>query len=218
MQMSVNDILSCIICIIQHIILLIVDNIGKFKDLSYIFLNIALGLGAYKGLGYLKTYKEKRNAATFTFWVQLRVRMMEIKCWLEQDYGLINYLYDEDTRGDWVNESAAVDSRISIFKNMVVETIQFIKSTPDQMPAYVGWVDDYNKFISFLNDIIQFDISDGRNYFKFEEEKSVNDRDCYIKDICNVMDRMCNKIVLKQRKIETELELDEDENMNNENI
>ena len=125
-------------CQLSHIIQVLVDNISNLKDLSYIFLNLGLGVGAFKGLCYLKTYKEKRATATFTFWVQLRVRMIEIKSWLESDYSLINCLYDKNIRSTWESESGTEDDRIDLFKKLVQETLDFIKSASDQMPAYLG--------------------------------------------------------------------------------
>lgn len=129
---------------------------------------------------------------------------MEIKSWLATDYSLIDYLYDGKIRGTWESESTSDIQRIICFKKLVEESIQFIKTSSDQIPAYVGWTDDYNKFISFLNDLIQFDISDGDNYFKFEEG-NINERNRYVKDICNIIDRMCKEIVVKQKSIENEL-------------
>lgn len=192
-------------CQLSHIIQVLVDNIGNLKDMSYIFLNLGLGVGAFRGLRYLKTYKEKRDAATFTFWVQLRVRMMEIKSWLESEYSLVNCLYDKNIRSTWEGESGADDKRIEIFKELVQETLEFIKSSSDQIPAYTGWTDDYNKFIAFLTDVILFDISNGDNYFKFEENCSINERNKYIEEICTTIERICERIVLKQQNIENDL-------------
>lgn len=200
-------------CKVPHIIQVLVDNIGNMKDLSYVFLNIFLGIGAYKGLKYLKTYKEKRNAATFTFWIQLRIRMVEIKSWLEEAPGLVDYLYDETTRGEWLGDSPIFDERIQQFKKLIEETNKFIKDMPDQMPAYVGWTDDYNKFIEFLNDSIQFDISDGHRYFKFGGGKDIMHRDKYVQDICDIIDKMSKEIVMRQKSIELELELDREGNI-----
>lgn len=192
-------------CHLPHIIQVLVDNIGNLKDMSYVFLNLGLGVGAFRGLKYLKTYKEKRDTATFTFWVQLRVRMMEIKSWLESEGSLVNCLYDKNIRSTWEGESGSDNKRIEIFMKLVQETLEFIKSSSDQMPAYSGWTDDYNKFIAFLTDVILFDISNGDNYFKFEEDCSINERNKYIEDICATIERMCKEIVLKQQDIENEL-------------
>ena len=200
-------------CKVSHIIQVLGENIGNMKDLSYVFLNVFLGIGAYKGLKYLKTYKEKRNAATFTFWMQLRIRMVEIKSWLEEAPDLVDYLYDETTRGEWLGDPPIFDERIQQFKKMIEETNKFIKDIPDQMPAYVGWTDDYNEFIKFLNDSIQFDISDGYHYFKFGGGKDIMHRDKYVQDICNIIDKMSKEIVLRQKNIELELELDREENI-----
>ncbi len=190
---------------LPHIIQVLVDNIGNLKDMSYIFLNLGLGVGAFRGLSYLKSYKEKRDAATFTFWLQLRVRMMEIKSWLESEYSLVNCLYDQDIRSTWEGESGSDNKRIEIFKKLVQETLEFIKSSSDQIPAYIGWTDDYNKFIAFLTDVILFDISNGDNYFKFVGSCSIIERNKYIEEICTTIDRICNKIVLKQQDIENDL-------------
>ena len=190
----------------MHIIELMVNNIDDGKDLSYIFLNIVMGVGAIKGLGYLKTFKDKRNAAVFTYWIQLRVRMMEIKSWLENDNNLINYLFNDETRKNWEDESADFEARIKIFKGIIEETSQFVKKTPDQIPAYVGWTDDYNKFTSFLCDVIQFDICNGGDYYKYEGIKSIRDRNDYCKNVCIVINRMCKGIEDKQIKIENELQ------------
>lgn len=192
-------------CNFLHIIQQLVNNIGNIKDLSYTFLNIVLGVSAIKGLGYLKTYKEKKGTATFTFWMQLNIRIIEIKGWLENDYNLINYLFDENSRSLWESESADNNERVKLFKNYVEETIQFIKKTPDQMPAYIGWSDDYSKFIIFLNDIVQFDICDGKDYFKFENEQTTEKRNKYCKDICKIMEKMYQGILAEQKKIEKDI-------------
>lgn len=198
-----------LICELPHIILMQAENIATVKDLSYIFLNIALGVGAFKGLGYLKTYKEKRSAATFTFWIQLKLRIMEIKSWLENDFNLINYLFDENARSLWESDSADLDSRILNFKNIIVEAKKFIENASDQIPAYLGWIDDYNEFIQFLNDVIQFDICIGDDYFKFVGEQSVNVRNMYCKNKCQAMQRMCDGIEVRQKKVEEELTKEE---------
>lgn len=192
-------------CRLSHIIQILVNNIDSGKDLSYIFLNVILGMGAFRGLEYLKMYKEKRDAATFTFWIQLRVRMVEIKSWLESEHGLIDCLYDKNIRSAWESESGADEERIDCFKKLVQETFRFVKSSSDQMPVYSGWTDDYNRFITFLNDIIQFDISNGEKYFKFEKECSINERNKYVEEICMVIEKMSKEIVAKQQGIEDDL-------------
>lgn len=192
-------------CDFMHILNTIVNNIGNIKDATYVFLNIALGVGAFKGLSYLKTYREKRHAATFTFWAQLRIRLMQIENWLKDNSSLVNYFYNEETRCEWEGESSDLSSRIVTFKNLIEDTIEFIQKSPDQMPAYIGWTDDYNSIISFLSDAIQFDICNGSDYFKFEGRYSIKERNAYVESVCEVLDRMCNNIMVKQRQIEREI-------------
>lgn len=180
----------------------LIDNISNMKDLSYIFLNIVLGVSAYKGLGYLKTFKEKKDAATFTFWMHLRIRMMEIRAWLQDSNSLINHLFTEETRLSWESESPEDEERIKTFQKLVKETICFIKEAPDQIPAYSGWTYDYNKLVNFLNDIIQFDICNEKEYFKYKEIRSIKERNDYCEDICMAIERMCKGIEDKQIKVE----------------
>lgn len=163
---------------------------------------MVLGVSAIKGLAYLKTHKEKREMATFTFWTHFRIRVMEIERWLNNDYNLINYFFDENSRSTWESESGDDELRLQFFKGIVEETIQFMKKTPDQMPAYIGWSDDYTEFMLFLNDIIQFDICNGEDYFKFQKEGNTEKRDEYCKRICEIMNRICDGILDEQRKIE----------------
>ncbi len=70
------------------------------------------------------------------------------------------------------------------------------------MPAYIGWTQDYNQIVEFLNDMIQFDIKDPDNYFKFKEPKTLQDRKKYCDDICIIMRRLCHNIEIKQREVE----------------
>lgn len=190
-----------------HKIEIISNNINDIKTFSEIILNIALGVGAVKGLIFLKSFQEKRAAATFTFWLQLKVRMMEIKGWIENDKKLVNYLFDEESRSTWESESSEVSPRLSAFKEIIVETIQFVKKTPDQIPAYCGWTDDYTEFIKFLEDTIQYDICNGGDYFKFYSPQTVADRDAYCDNICKILGRMCDEIERKQKEIEKRLQI-----------
>lgn len=188
--------------IYKEIIQFWMNNVGNLKDLSYVFLNVALCISAYKGLGYIKTFEEKKNTATFTYWVQLRIRLLIIKGWLEEDNNLINFLFGEESRATWESEVGADKQRIEKFLDIVEETIHFIKTTPDQIPAYNGWTDDYNKLIIFLREITLFDISNGKCYFKFNGINNIKERNDYCKDICSVIERMCNGIMHKQAEIE----------------
>lgn len=177
-------------------------NISSIKDISSIILNIITGVSIIKGIGYLKGLKEKTNNATFSFLIQLRVRIWELYSWLSDDPSLIDNMYEPIARRSFGSDLSAKSKRISIFKKKIQETLNYIQSTPDQMPAYKGWTKDYNIIVSFLNDAIQFDISNGNEYFKYKGQVYKSERDSNCKIVCDAMKRLCNKIEERQLEIE----------------
>lgn len=179
-------------------------SLADFKDVTIICLNIITGVGLIRGFFYLKSLKEKRYAATFTFWIHLRIRLKELLSWLENENGLICNLYDSKIVAEWESFLPPEKERIVEFKMKVEETIQYIKSTPDQMPAYKGWTADYNVLIDFLNDVIQYDICNSKKYFKFKKG-TMSDMKTYCDSVCNSIRKLCNNIEEKQNDIEIEM-------------
>lgn len=188
-----------------HIINYIISNLSEIKNCSNVFLNIVTGVGIIKGFNYLKELKAKKSAATFTFWSQLRIRVYELLNWLQEDYSLIDNLYDSNIRNSWESSLSPNKDRIESYKKKVEEVIIYIESTPDQMPAYIGWTADYTKILEFLNDLIQYDICNAKEYFKFTKDETINHRNDYCKNICEIMKRLCNEIENKQKEIEEKL-------------
>lgn len=184
-----------------HIIEKIISNLENIKDCSIIFLNFMTGVIAIRGLNYLKGLKEKTNAATFTFWSQFRYRIYELMNWLESDNTLIDNLYDPKIRKAWESQLTQDMERTKQFKEKVQNAITYIESTPDQMPAYIGWTSDFNEIVSFLNDIIQYDICDEKKHFKFIKRQSLKDKKQYCADKCNVMRRLCTEIEKRQKEL-----------------
>lgn len=100
--------LSRILCNIMNCIL----NLGNWKTFSSIFLSVITGVSIIKGLGYLKNYKEKTNAATFTFWTQLRMRIFVLMRWLEEDNSLVNNLFSPSSKDTWESDLSQQSKRI----------------------------------------------------------------------------------------------------------
>lgn len=192
-------------CYLWHILCKTWNNIASFKDITSILLNIITGVSIIKGIGYLKGLKEKTNSATFNFWSQLRARIKELLSWLREDYNLLANMYEGVARDAWESELGPKQERIKQFKQLVEETLKFIKSTPDQMPAYKGWTNDYNFVVSFLNDVVQYDILNANEYFKYKGQISKTERDRNCQEICDVMERLCNSITDKQIEIENKI-------------
>ena len=188
-----------------NIIKYVLDSLYYIKDVASIFLSIVTGVGIIRGFYYLKTYKDKTHMATFTFWLQLKIRLTELSSWLKNDMGLVCNLYSQESKRAWESSLAPDEIRIRQFKENVEETIRYMKTTPDQMPAYNGWMKDYNILIDFLNDVVQYDICNSSKYFKFTEQKSEKDMEDYCNKICQSIDNLCDQINKKQIEIEKEL-------------
>lgn len=174
-------------------------------DISSVFFNIVTGVSIIKGIGYLKNLKEKTNSATFNFWSQLRARLWEVLSWLKDDYSLLDNMYESIARRSWQSNLASGEQRVEEFKQIVMDSLEYIKTTPDQMPAYKGWTNDYNFIVSFLNDVTKYDILNQYKYFKYKGQISKTDRDKNCQDICDTIERLCNGITNKQIEIENKI-------------
>ena len=166
--------------------------------------SIFTGVIAIIGLGYIKPLKDKTRAATFTFWSQLSVRLTVIRKWIEQDNGLLDNMYSGNAKIEW-SVLAPSTERITQFKEIVQSTLDYIKETSDQMPAYKGWSKDYAEIINYLSDMVIYDIANNSEYFKFVTPVSENARTQYCSEICDTISKICTHIEAKQKKIEKKI-------------
>lgn len=179
-------------------------TLTNVSEVSKVFLNITTGVCAIIGIGYLRKLREKRNLSVYSFWQQIRVRIGAICSWLESDYSLINNLYTPEIRLVRESELTEDPNRIEEFKKLAIQTLEYIKQTPDQMPAYRGWTEDYTVIIEFLDDVIRYDISNPDNFFKFIKDDDIK-IDAYCNGVIECMQRLCKEIKLRQIKTEKKL-------------
>ena len=179
---------------------------GSFiKDYVDIVTKILTGVIAILGLGYLKPLKEKTVTATFNFWSQLRTRLKRISQWLKSNDGLLDNMYSDEAKDSWESHLTPAKDKIVAFKNLVEDTIKYAENANDQMPAYIGWSDDYNKLLETLSDMLIYDISNCNSGFKFTTTKTDKERKEFCEDICNTINRICDGIELKQKSIEVDI-------------
>ena len=182
------------------------DVLGSIETIVNMVFSAIGGFCAFMGISYLASLKKQRNSAIFSFWLQLRVRIEELHLALHSDHSIINGLYSHETRIQWSNEGhMATDEIVTDFHGNVRETLQFIKSISDQIPANKSWLDAYSNFIKFLIDIIQYDIRNQADRFKFTGTETLADRDKYCEDICKTMDTLLTVIREEQEKIARKL-------------
>lgn len=182
------------------------DAVGTIESAVNIFVAIAGGICAVSGIRYISALKKKRLSATFSFWIQLRVRIEELRQALCADNSIINGLYSNDVRTHWNNKgSLASDEVVDRFYNNAQETLQFIKNVSDQIPANEKWLNAYTEFISFLIDVSQYDIRNYTSSFKFINTETLEHRQKYCKKICDIMDILLDEIKRKQTVVASKL-------------
>lgn len=178
------------------------------SSITSIFASIVTGVSLILGLRYIKSLKEKTSAATFSFWTQLSIRIYEILSRMKQENGagLLDNLFSQKARIEWPDMAPKIEA-VYEFKKKIEDLLDFIENTPDQMPAYVGWTEDYKIIISFFNDIINYDIANPNKLFKYnaEEPIDINVRNNYYYTICSTMERICDGITKKQKETERKI-------------
>ncbi len=189
---------------ISHKLCYIFSDPTFWRDWVEIIVNIITGVILISGIRYLKPLKEKTISSTFNFWAQLNIHLNQISLYLENNVELLDNLYSVKVRQSWDKLSEQTE-RLEDFKRVIISTVDFLKSTPDQMPAYEGWSSDYHKLIQYFNEMIIFDICDGNNHFKFDNDETITDREDFRNDICKLIGEICTGISEKQKKVEKNL-------------
>ena len=183
-----------------------IDIISGIESSVNIIFMLITGVCAIIGILLISKFKEKAIEATFSFWTQLRIRLLRIENRLKNNNGLVNNLYSNDVKSAWSDTGISPSTEDVIdFYNMVEETLHFMENAEDQMPAYRGWVDDYNCVVSFFEDMICYDIRDTVKKFKYNGNESLNERDKLCEEKCKVMKSLIDGILDKQREAEKKI-------------
>lgn len=169
-----------------------------------ILISIITGVSVILGLHYLKSLKEKYTVATFTFWSQINVRIVRLCSLLKEEKRFLNNMYPHSVQANWETSNLS-QQRVKEYQNLVKETLKFLESTDDQMPAYIGWSEDFKEFIQFLTNIIQYDICNSTGQFVEDTTGIISDRDTYWENVCSVMERLQTGINKRQKEIEEKI-------------
>lgn len=169
-----------------------------------ILISIITGVSIILGMRYLKSLKEKYTVATFTFWSQINVRIVRLYSLLKGEKRFLNNMYPPAVQANWETNNLT-HQRVKEYQDLVKDTLKFLESTDDQMPAYVGWSEDFKEFIQFLTDIIQYDICNNSGQFVENISGIISDRDTYWEKMCGVMERLQVGINKRQKEIEKDI-------------
>ncbi len=184
--------------LIIHKILYALSNPELISEYVDIISTIFTGVIAIIGIRYIKPLKDKTLSATFTFWSQLKIRLISIKTRLEADKEILANIYYNDTENLLPQKERIVE-----LKREIQNTLDFIKNTPDQMPAYRGWSKDYMELIALFEDCIVYDICEGNAHFKRLTEGS--DKMDYQKEMSCIIEKIITEIDNRQKKVEKKI-------------
>lgn len=176
-----------------------IDTIKTVLDVLGSLIGIVASLAAFS---FVHGLRAKQRAATFGFWSQLRMRLLRMKESLEKRPSLINNMYNTHARESFEEGSPSLEE-VKCFKELVAETGSFLNGAPEQMPAYVGWSDDFSVVADLISDIALYDIADSDTGFV---DGSFPSRDEYCKKTCDSLNHMIEEIDSRQKKMERELE------------
>lgn len=104
----------------------------------------------------MSTLRQKRVESVFSFETQLYAQLCEIKALLEGNDRILTNLYSPAVRKEWSDTRGVLGPEATRFYNSAQELLNFIKSTPNQVPIYETWPTDYTGLIKFLIDVLHF--------------------------------------------------------------
>lgn len=189
----------------KHNIAEIIDSFLNFTNILVdIFLSVVTGVTMIIGLRYLKSLKEKKLAASFSFWSQLKLKIIRLNNYLFWNKEIVNNLYSIETRIQWEEKEIPI-KQLEEFKQLSIDILSYLDKTSDQMPAYNGWTEDMKNFIDFLAKIIQYDICNGNSMFMETRVVDKEIRDEYYAGVCKTLTNLIDGIQRGQQELEEKL-------------
>lgn len=177
-------------------IILFEDFINIIKILIEIVFTVLTGVSAIIGISYLKKLREKKSEAVIGFWIRLEMQILMIYNRINDFPELLASLCEDDSI-----EKLSVKEMEDDFYKMIQNALDFITSNSNQVPLSAGWTQNYKKFVSFLNDYIQYSYRTEDNvvYFhKFRTSVELQNYICeqkeYMKQLINIIDTELEKI------------------------
>ena len=176
------------------------------KNCIEVLVGIIAIIGGVVGLLYLNKQRDKRRDASFGYMAQLSVHIQNIKKIFENESDkLLNQLVSSNDRIPWGEFAVPNHEAITaMFKNRIEQTLDFLMSTNNQMPVYIGWTERMSKFLSFLEDFSFFFNSDGFLWQGDRTEISHKQNEYKRLNIDN-MTEMLNDIETYQKAIESKI-------------
>lgn len=178
--------------------------LDSLSTITGILLSIITGVSMILGMRYLKSLKEKKLSASFSFWSQMKLKIIRLRNYMLWNKEIINNFYNTKSRLGWEEKEVAME-QLQEFKKLAIEILEYLDKTPDQMPAYKGWSKDMIDFVDFLSKLVQYDICKSDEMFFSDNIVKKEERDAYYADVCKIMESLIEGIQAGQAELENEL-------------
>lgn len=166
---------------------------------------VAIGTFVVSVMSYFTVYRysARMTAASFTYWSQLRIRLIRINTMLREEY--LNNMYQPEEIRDF-NGDLPSDFELSEFYKLLTECEEYIRhTTQDQLPAYTGWSDDMKNLQKFISDAICNDIREPQKYYITCSEEEPKTPKEYFELVRPSIERIILGIDMEQRRIENRI-------------
>ena len=170
-----------------------------------IILSIVTGVGIILGLGYFRKFKEKQMSAAFGFWSHLNMLIAQIKAQLSSSPYLLSNMFSESPSLSETGTPPEKETKLLL--SVAEEALEYLKCTPDQIPAYIGWSEDIVKLKVFLYEIVLYNVTDSENQFidmsKYRNERI--DMTTYVNENICMLEKIHMNILRAQKQIEMKI-------------
>lgn len=180
----------------------ILEDVDTFFN---ILVNITVILGGILGLNYIRKLQERQIDSIFSYLTRLNIRLKffhELLITYKDDI-MDRFVPESERREISADRISLVIEAINHLSENANETLKFLMSEDNQMPAQQGWINCFNIFIEFLIDCEHLNQV---AYFKWiagddlEEKK----QQYYDKNLRNI-DNLLDMVYKRQSKLESDI-------------
>lgn len=173
------------------------------ENITTIILNFFVVIIGLCGARYLYKLKEKRLNATFTYYSRLKVRLQILSFILQEnkDEILDRFIPVNNRHEAELNRSGIIRDSIEELVSTANDTILFLKTEEEQMPASIDWSEHYCTLLELLYDCRHIG---NENYFKWSSDYKMKQEKYYETHLKN-LEYMQEKISERQIDLEEKM-------------
>ncbi len=173
------------------------------ESIIAILINLLVAIVGVYGISYLFNMKNRRLNATFSYYSRFEIRLHTLNSILkEYKDSFLDRFIPIGLRHELNPDNVAViNCAIDNLIKTANETLLFLKTEEEQLPASPNWVESYNTLLDFLYDCRQLE---NNMYFKWRDDYKAKQEEYYNKHQKNI-ENMINDILICQKELQEKL-------------